>query len=1719
MVTLPAGRTATALSTGNDFTCAILDDGSINCWGNNVNGALGDGTTNERLSPATVITPFGVQAIQISSGWHSTCAVFDNGQIQCWGNNDYGQLGTGTQTSSNSPQVVVTDSHLSAWQVTVGGNQACALFHEGVPKCWGRGNFGQLGHGSTSSYNNPYTVSTFDSHIPTHLEIYQGSSSSIHVNVAGWGTSSTVISTLPEGMEWNPTSRTLDVVGQNTTEGTHYVDLEFSDGTQTSIVNFSITIYPYIDPWSDRIASHSMGVGLLDDFDAKIPVTFDTSGWNRHGCFTTEDGPSYCWGYGQNGQLGYGSTSARDNPVQVYGINEEMRSISTGDLHTCGIKNDGEVVCWGYQYHGRLGYGSSGTGAENYPRTVANFEGKEGLMVTAGYEHSCAIMNDLELYCWGNNGHGELGVGDQSQKNSPVRVELPDGHRATDVSAGHQFTCAVLDNGSIACWGKASEGQLGIGSITSSQVEDEPVYALIPSERRAIAISTGYEHACAILDNQSVWCWGADDYGRIGIGEDNRQWPYEVVEPAYVDIPTGSTPVQISAGSRHTCATMSNGSMYCWGYDYQNSVTGPESSSSSGNYYYSPVHVQFEENERIVSMVAGGLSNTYGNTCAITQNARMRCWGGSYNLDYNPYLADSEIKFVNNAGTQKKVHLSGWASDLTWSNNVPSGISITDSILNVEPGADPNGQWNWMVNSSGFIHSGSLDFNGIDIDGRPNSVSAWTHNLAYTQSATSTPFVQVDSGEEHSCAILADGSLKCWGSGGSGRLGDGSTTSRSRPNAVQLDSDTQIKQVSAGGSHTCAVTTEARVLCWGEEDTEQLGLGETFGQDQKAPAEVMLSWNQNAVMVKAGYRHTCMLDDSGSIWCWGYNHNGELGQGSTNPTRSAKPLHVDLPLGRFATSIDIPDSGSHSCALLDDGTVWCWGRNNYGNFGLGSTSQSDETRPVQVHLPSQKKAVMVAVSYKNGCALMTDNTLWCWGENGNGAVGDGTWSDTGTPVEVNVGFYTPIVSMSIGDYNGAASVCTHHEDGTLNCWGENSQGQVGDGNNIDRNTPVQIQMDGGHDATSISVGASFACATTSDGWIQCWGDGGSYKLGDSSSEQRSSPGPVYGSQPAMTTILTFLEGETKQNELFVSGWNYAFSVEPAFPAGFALNPETGAIMADGQATFGVIRHTVTATAGAYTVSEEITIAIIRDTDGDGTPDTEDYDDDDDGHLDALDNCPSQAGTSSMGGYTGCPDSDGDDWADAIDPFDDDPTQWKDTDGDGFGDNANGTNPDIWPLDATQWVDDDNDGYGDNEFGTRGDYCPGVTGFSFEDVYGCPDSDGDGWSDDGEPFPNTPSQWNDRDGDGYGDNDSAGAELVDVFPSDGTQWADTDGDGYGDNQNGNGGDVFPNDPTEWRDTDGDGVGNNADAFPFDPTQTQDRDGDGYGDNPNGAGADLFPDNPTQWEDDDGDNLGDNLTGTDADPFLNDFDNDGYNDSIDILPSLYSPGDLDNDGVPDLEDWDRSDPRETSDFDGDGVGDNADTDDDNDGYVDTEELRQKTNPKDANEYPVDTFEIVLPGTSVGLGAWDLIGIFGGVPLFAWIGFGFATRNARCRKYERLLREARTPKELEAVALRSEYSLMIRLLGPHQGIRLERLRSELDDAMAGEVHHLPEILEPEDISEDQTHIVEDQMVTETVAPGPAKDVLGNVAADGYEWTVYEGINYYRIPNSDADWQQWQG
>ena len=216
------------------------------------------------------------------------------------------------------------------------------------------------------------------------------------------------------------------------------------------------------------------------------------------------------------------------------------------------------------------------------------------------------------------------------------------------------------------------------------------------------------------------------------------------------------------------------------------------------------------------------------------------------------------------------------------------------------------------------------------------------------------------------------------------------------------------------------------------------------------------------------------------------------------------------------------------------------------------------------------------------------------------------------------------------------------------------------------------------------------------------------------------------------------------------------------------------------------------------------------------------------------------------------------------------TDW---DGDGWSDAD-----DAFPADPTQWEDQDGDGYGDYHNGTTPDSCPLIYGSSSSDRFGCRDADGDGWSDMNDAFPNDGSEWSDFDQDGCGDNS-------DAFTNDSTECVDSDNDGFGDNS-----DSFPTDPSEWFDSDGDGWGNNADAFPYDPNDWVDSDGDGTGDN-----SDVFPTDPQQWSDSDGDGYGDNnVTGGDDCPMqagtsisdrlgCPDSDGDGVSNSADAFPN--------------------------------------------------------------------------------------------------------------------------------------------------------------------------------------------------------------------------------------------
>ena len=1069
---------------------------------------------------------------------------------------------------------------------------------------------------------------------------------------------------------------------------------------------------------------------------------------------------------------------------------------------------------------------------------------------------------------------------------------------------------------------------------------------------------------------------------------------------------------------------------------------------------------------------------------------------------------------------------------------------------------------------------------------------------------------QISASKAFTCAIMGNGSMMCWGQNDNGRLGDGTTSDSNNPVSVLLPMGMTAINLATGDTHTCAILNDSSLSCWGKNNRGQLGDGTKM--PHSVPASVSLPNGRTAISIAAGSKHTCAVLDDGSVSCWGDNGGGQLGIGSAN--NRDIPTSVSLPLSRTAVSISTGEQ--HSCSILDNGSVACWGNN--GNGQLGDDNTNDQNSPVFLIKPNSQNVTSISLGKDHSCGLWENGSIYCWGDNSEGQLGDGTFVGKTLPTLVRL----PTGRIATSINSGSMHTCATLDDGSMLCWGDNGNGQLGDGSTSSSSTPTSVAIPNGRYASKIGAGQDYSCAIVNDGTTLCWGKNDGGQLGDGSNSNRitltESVGFNYSILSESVEQLQLMANiRILQLEGNLSEYNVSFSTPPGLIANLSAMTIKGVL---GWAPSPI--YSVTFSKANYSINTTYTFNVLRDTDGDTVPNIDDFDDDGDGIFDDDDGCSLQAGNSTIDSV-GCPDTDGDGWSNIADQFPADSSQWSDSDGDGYGDNISGTRPDncpslfgdsnmdrygcidsdndgfsdsdsVWkesdgadafPLTSSQWADVDGDGYGDNLLGYKGDACPSIVGLSWQDQFGCLDTDGDGWSNEKDEFIDNPTQYSDSDGDGYGDNNTPGSIFSDAFPVDGTQWNDTDNDGHGDNAFGFEGDWFPNDPlrwadsdrdgaadeddsfindiTQWNDTDGDGFGdnelgtrgdscpqifgnssvdrfgcidtdgdglsdlndafpndaskwkdvdgdghadeddafpfnpsqwadidgdgfgdnalgigadrfpndssqwsdidgdgfgdnssgNNSDAFPTDPTQHADRDGDGYGDSLSGRLADMFPDDPTQWEDNDGDGLGDNQSGNNPDPYLNDFDNDGYNDSIDPLPKLSSPGDLDNDGCADEIDMFVDDYRECRDSDNDGVGDHADNDDDNDGWSDADEMRAGTDPFDASSQPVDSFEIVVPGTSIGLGAWDLIGMFGGIPVFLWLGFGFATRNRRAIRYEKQLNESKSRHELEQIAIKWEYSLMLRLLGPHQGIRLERLRAELDDKLEYAEHKLAE------------------------------------------------------------------
>ena len=294
-------------------------------------------------------------------------------------------------------------------------------------------------------------------------------------------------------------------------------------------------------------------------------------GGYQHSCAVTEAGGVWCWGYNRWGQIGHGSGSSPGTPAAVVGITTAS-AVATGGNHSCALLDGGSVWCWGHGYHGQLGNGAFTE--TNVPVQAAGITGATAIAV--GQSHSCAIVGGGAVKCWGRNHKGQLGNGAiDPDPGVLAAVDVFGISTAVALSAGSDYTCAVLQNRSVACWGSGSYGALGDG-----QGQDSAVPVPVSGITDATAIASGDFHSCVIRDGGAMSCWGYNYFGTVGDGSNRNNRTAPVVVVGVGDV------TAIAAGGEHTCARVRNDpiNVMCWGHG----TFGQLGTGQAGGAYETP---------------------------------------------------------------------------------------------------------------------------------------------------------------------------------------------------------------------------------------------------------------------------------------------------------------------------------------------------------------------------------------------------------------------------------------------------------------------------------------------------------------------------------------------------------------------------------------------------------------------------------------------------------------------------------------------------------------------------------------------------------------------------------------------------------------------------------------------------------------------------------------------------------------------------------------------------------------------------------------------------------------------------------------------------------------------------------------------------------------------------------------------------------------------------
>lgn len=585
-VLLPEQAVPKDLATGGPHSCALTVQGDAYCWGYNAHGQLGNGTTDDRSHP-TAVDLSGVSGtlVQLVVGGQHTCGLTRAGQAYCWGRSDYGQAGQELRLGQPLKVASAVDLSQLAGDVLVelvaGYVHTCGRSALGRIYCWGSNVRGQLGTKVTRSSHRPVPLDT--SEVPSPAAFSEISSGLDHT-----------CARTPAGGVYCWGEDTFDQLGdKGAGAASRYRSMRPLPGAYTA----RATVLDLSDlPRQRALAELALG--------------------GSSSCGLAPHGAIYCWGDNAHGQLGDGTRELAARPSRAVSAERAFAALGAGERHACGLTGDGQAFCWGRGQEGQLGNGSE----DDALKPVALSLGPEdGPLVTiaGGGAHTCALTGVGRVLCWGDNAAGQTGASPSTPRlTRPAPVAEPSGTNEAflALALGGEHSCGLSARGAAHCWGRGSEGQLGNGQRASSHVP-VPVSSAHVEAAAFVAITAGRRHACGLTPTGRAYCWGDDGLGQLGNGSGGGSASPSLVETQHLG--ERGRFVALAAGGEHTCALSATGQVSCWG-------RGDSGQLGNGALTGSQLPVEARPPDRggFVAIQAGG-----AHTCAIATDGVTYCWG------------------------------------------------------------------------------------------------------------------------------------------------------------------------------------------------------------------------------------------------------------------------------------------------------------------------------------------------------------------------------------------------------------------------------------------------------------------------------------------------------------------------------------------------------------------------------------------------------------------------------------------------------------------------------------------------------------------------------------------------------------------------------------------------------------------------------------------------------------------------------------------------------------------------------------------------------------------------------------------------------------------------------------------------------------------------------------------------------------------------------------